>query len=159
MKQLILIRHAQAKNPNAQLSDFERPLSSFGKENAAQIGKRLAQQVNIQKLFTSPAERALTTARIIGKALQLPEYKVLANTELYSFDMEDIYSFIECLDDQLDSVAIVGHNPAITLLANDLTFTSINNVPTAGVINIQLNISSWVDIQSGVGKLVSFEYT
>ena len=82
----------------------------------------------------------------------------MGSTSLYSFDMEDIYSFIECIDDQLGSVAIVGHNPAITLLANDLTFTSINNVPPAGVINIQLNVSDWMETHSGTGKLVSFEY-
>ncbi len=158
MKQLTLTRHAQARFANAMISDFERPLSQLGMEEAEYMGKQIYIPNPIQQVFSSPAERALSTACIIFRELEISENDIIADTDLYSFDMEDIYRFIEGIDDTFNSVAIVGHNPAVTLLANDLTHTPIKHVPTAGVVNIQLNIAEWVDAHSGSGKLISFDH-
>lgn len=158
MKQLTLTRHAQAKFSNALVNDFERPLSVHGRQEAELMGQQITVNKPIQQVFSSPAERALSTASIIFQKLDISENDIIADTDLYTFDMEDIYRFIEGIDDSFNSVAIVGHNPALTLLANDLTYTRIDHVPTAGVINIQLNIAEWHETQSGAGQLISFKY-
>jgi broad specificity phosphatase PhoE len=65
-------RHGEYQNPENivpfRLPGF--PLSQLGEEQARITGNRLKSE-NIRDLFTSPVERCLETARIIGKILNL----------------------------------------------------------------------------------------
>jgi phosphohistidine phosphatase len=162
MKSLTLVRHANAVKGSAFMNDFDRPLSEAGRQDAATMGQRLAKYISghrpIQQVFSSTAERAFSTACIIFQELGVSEQQILAETDLYTFDMEDLYRFIEGIDDSLRSVALVGHNPAMTLLANDLTCSNIANIPTSGIVSIELDIEEWVAVKPGAGKLLSIDH-
>ena len=157
MKQLILIRHADS-DQHIGLSDFERPLNLKGELSAELMGKKLLNnKLVFDRIFCSSAKRALSTAKIIGEAIGYPEQRFVISSSLYTFDDDALFRFIEELDDQLDSVVIVGHNPAMTLLLNDLTQASINNLPPCAAAQIELAINDWIDIQPGCGKLRHLE--
>lgn len=159
MRSLTLIRHAKSDRGMLGYSDFDRPLNDQGEKAARHLGKTLKQQqVQFDQIFSSPAQRSLNTTHLICKALGYQESLVIADPALYTFDMEDLYRFIEGIDDKLKQVAIIGHNPAITLLANDITFACIDHVPPCGVVRIDLDIGEWVAAHSGTGQLVDFDY-
>ncbi len=69
---LFLARHGEYENPEGvvpyRLSGF--PLTPLGKEMAIQQASQLA-SFKIRDIFTSPVERCLETATIIGKSLKL----------------------------------------------------------------------------------------
>lgn len=72
MTRVYLLRHADVENPRrvlyGHLDGF--PLSARGREQAAEVGKRLRDR-GIGRILHSPLERAQETARIV--AAQLPE--------------------------------------------------------------------------------------
>ena len=71
-KQLLLVRHAKSDWDNPKLSDFDRPLNSRGEKNAPEMAKRLLKKGLIpQQIVSSPAVRAITTARYFKKSLGL----------------------------------------------------------------------------------------
>ena len=77
MKTLYVIRHAKSSWDDPTLSDFDRPLNNRGKKDAPTMGKRLAQrQVVPDLLLSSPAERALTTCKIIAEEIHYPAGKI-----------------------------------------------------------------------------------
>jgi broad specificity phosphatase PhoE len=73
MTRVYLIRHADVENPNrvlyGHLPGF--PLSARGREQAAELGRRLRAS-GIRRIVHSPLERAQETARIIASQLEEP---------------------------------------------------------------------------------------
>jgi phosphohistidine phosphatase len=53
---------------------------------------------------------------------------------------------------------VVGHNPALTDLANYFGGKPISNIPTCGVFCVDLDISSWAKISEHSGKFKFFEF-
>ncbi len=68
MKTLHLLRHAWSSRDDASLPDRERPLEARGERDAARMSKRWSQRIEKPELIlSSPAVRALATARIIAR--------------------------------------------------------------------------------------------
>jgi phosphohistidine phosphatase len=52
---------------------------------------------------------------------------------------------------------LIGHNPALTDLGNYISNQQIGNIPTCGILCVELNISSWRKIGERCGILKFFE--
>ncbi len=71
---LIFLRHGQAQNNTARVLAGRAPgvsLTKAGIEQANEIGKFL-KSFDVSHIYTSPIERAKTTAEIVGRHLGLP---------------------------------------------------------------------------------------
>ncbi len=78
MKTLYLVRHAKSSWSNPALSDFDRGLNKRGKRNAPVMGKRMVVDgVKPDLIVSSPAKRALKTARIIAKEIGYPRKNIV----------------------------------------------------------------------------------
>ena len=67
---LTLVRHAKSSWSDPSLSDFDRPLNERGNRDAPRMARWFFE--NIQEmpiLFTSPANRALSTAKYLWNFL------------------------------------------------------------------------------------------
>ena len=58
------------------------------------------------------------------------------------------------LPNEINSVMLVGHNPAITNFANQFIEDKIDSMPTSAAICISLKIDNWHDIIKAKGKEV-----
>lgn len=156
MKQLTLIRHAKAVHGSP---DIDRALSPRGIFQARWLGTELwTQAFSFDVLFSSNARRTLETAAYLCEELGLPEDTVKAEPDLYSFDGQDLYRYIGRIDEQINHAVIVGHNPAIHWLAQDLTGAVLDKVPTCTFLHIALDIDYWLEAGVGSGDLVEWYY-
>lgn len=159
MKTLYLIRHAKSSWDDPSLRDEDRPLNERGLRDAPRMGKRLKEKDVVPDLMiSSPANRALTTCRIIGKILKYREEHIKLCPELYHASEEDILHVVHTLNNKHDEVLIFGHNPGITEFANRLTNEHIINIPTCGIAACALNIDHWEETDWGKGKLLFFDF-
>ena len=159
MKTLYLVRHAKSSWKYPKLDDFERPLNKRGRRNAPFMGKILNQlKVSPELVISSPANRAATTARIIADKINYPLDQIQYSEAIYEFSANAVIHFIEKIDNSVNKVMIVGHNPALTDLANYFGNEPISNIPTSGVFCVDLDISSWEEIFERCGKLKFFEF-
>ena len=159
MKTLTIIRHAKSSWKDAELADFDRPLNKRGKRDAPLAGKRLKEQRILPDLIlTSSAKRALTTAKTIATETGYSIKDLVADRRIYMADVEDLIQVLRSVDDSYSNVAIVGHNPDLTDLANELTGESIDNIPTYGVVHATLAIESWRDLDQATAQLILFDY-
>ena len=72
MKTIYFVRHGQTlKNTQHIHQGPEEPLTDLGKKQAEAIGQVLKER-NIDTIVTSPFVRAVETASIVGKELDLP---------------------------------------------------------------------------------------
>jgi len=159
VKTLYIARHAKSSWEDPDLEDFQRPLNGRGEKDAPQMGKRLHKlDVSPRLISSSPANRALATARHIAEALHYPSREIQEEQKLYHAGEETILDIVRSFDDKFDAAMIVGHNPGLTEFVNDLLNEEIGNIPTAGVVGGKLAVHSWKDVNWGCGKMIFFEY-
>lgn len=145
MRTLYLMRHAKSRW-DEYVSDTERGLKKRGKREARQLGRGLAEQEPLPDLvMSSPARRARKTATRVAK-LWGYEGRVLQHHLLYEGGLEDCLQIVRALDDVVESVLLVGHNPTLEELLLVLTGT-VTPLPTATVVRVDLPIDAWVALE------------
>lgn len=156
MKELILIRHAYAEWAHSSQTDFERPLSERGQAEAHSAGMRLAETGMMPDLIlSSPAVRALETARIIAHQVGYEESKISLQPNIYEGHAEDWIQIIRRIHDEHDTVVLIGHNPTITDVLNILSDTEVRGIPTCGTVHTRCEIQAWKEIGPGKAILIS----
>ncbi len=159
MKEICLFRHAKSSWKYPKLDDFERPLNKRGRKNAPFMGQILHDIGLVPDLIiSSPASRAATTARIVAMVLNYPREQIQYLASIYESGHGNLINILSNSDDRLERIMLVGHNPALTILANKIGDTPIANLPTSGAYCVAFNISSWSQIKKKSGKLQFFEF-
>ncbi len=159
MKRFYLIRHAKSSWDFPDLEDFERPLNGRGKKDAPFMGKRLKKEgVKPDLIISSPAVRAIKTAKVIAGEVGYPKKNIQIEDDIYGLDMTAFMSIICGIDDSYNCVLLFGHNPAMNILAEYLTRYRVDNIPTCGVFCMDFDAKSWKQVGEGKGKFVSFDY-
>lgn len=159
MKTIHLLRHAKSSWSDPDLSDRDRPLNSRGKRAVLLMIEPLWKAgCRFENVYCSPAKRARHTIRRISKSLNGEGIFWTTDEELYTFEADRLLQWLQDRDESLDNVMLVGHNPAITELANLLGDQAIDNVPTCGYVQLQAEVASWQKLKSGSARTVTFLY-
>ncbi len=157
MKKLYLIRHAKSDWSNQTLEDFDRPLNKRGEKNAPFMAELLnSKNIKPDLILSSPAYRAKKTATILANRI-LSNSNIIFDEHLYEASLQTMLEILNYLDDTVDSVFLVGHNPSLNVLAFYLVEFN-KNIPTCGVLEIEFNCKTWREISKKNAKLISFEY-
>lgn len=161
MRKLFLIRHAKTHNDSITGKDFDRALTQRGKNNALEMGENLTKRNIIPDLIiASPAMRAKQTATLIAGTIGYNPQDILLVDNLYhcsAATFEDVISSDISNDKQV--VFIIAHNPGITEYSNQLTTQIItDNIPTCGIVAVELAIDTWNDIVDKKGTLLFYHY-
>lgn len=153
MKTLFLVRHAKS-DWTQNLEDNERPLNERGHQDAPKMAKYLLDNgFSIDKVVSSPAKRALTTARYFAETFSKPQIKKVE--DLYEPLLEDFYQTVERMEDEFDSIALFSHNPTISEFAYKLTGET-GEFPTCAVAIFQIDTDSWSNFEQSEKKLLNF---
>ena len=118
MKLLSLLRHATASPDGAD--DHSRALDEKGKLEAIAIAARLhASSLTAPGLIlTSDARRARDTAHALHTVFH--QALLVSEPALYLASSGSILDAVMTVDDRHEHVVIIGHNPGIGELADDL---------------------------------------
>ena len=144
MKTLTLLRHAKSSWKDTSLADSERPLNKRGERDAPEMGARLSRSgVRPSLIISSPAVRAWTTAKIVAEAISYPREFLQRDGRLYLAGVRTIIDVVGEQDLGFNSIMIVGHNPGFTDFANYLVPGLTPNVPTCGIVSVDLHIDDW----------------
>ena len=152
MKTLVLLRHAKS-SWEYTVSDRNRPLKEKGI-------KRIQAMANVSRelfapvphFYSSPANRALHTATILLHELDIPLETLQIKESLYTFDAQVILDFIHSLPDDQNEVCLVGHNPALSMVAAKLSNNFTQHLPTAAWVKIIFVQQKWSAIINGIAS-------
>lgn len=159
MKTLFLLRHAESSSADSALRDFERPLSDSGYQDACAQGKSFQLSgKSVQCIVCSPAMRAKSTAKVFAKENAYPRDDVTSNPELYFAGVGMLLKAATLMDESCESAMLVGHNPAITEFVNAISNAHIEDIPTAGLVELSLDVDNWADVELGSAKITAQQY-
>ena len=149
MKLIYLIRHAKSDKDNPKLPDVAQILSQKGIEDARLLRAHLVKlNFNPELILCSTATRTLQTFEIICER----ETNTIFDSSIYQSALKYLVFLVNSLPSRYNEVAIIGHNPGITLLSNYLTNDFVNYITTGGVVKIELEINDWKEIVQGIGS-------
>lgn len=158
MKELLLIRHAKSSWEHPELSDHDRPLNTRGLRDLPRMARRLQQRGDsVDCCWSSTATRALTTANTLAQAIcTVPP---ISRDRLYTFDPSELLHEIQRAENSIKALAVVGHNPAIETLTQQLLDTETpEHFPTCSMVRLRLAIKQWGDLHSGCAELLYFDW-
>ena len=146
MKTLLVLRHAKSSWEDDGLSDHQRPLSQRGKHDAPLMGTLLKKQELVPDLIiSSSAKRAAKTAEAVAQSCGYENEVILTET-LYASSPEDYVEVLNDLEFDYNRVMVVGHNPGLEELIEELTGEWVR-MPTAALTQIELGIDQWADLE------------
>jgi phosphohistidine phosphatase len=159
MKTVYFVRHAKSSWDNMSIQDMDRPLNDRGMRDAPFMGLKLKEiDARIEKIISSPAKRAITTATYFAAALSIAPDKIIVESRLYEAMPEEVLKVISELSDNYQTVAVFGHNPTFTFIANLFTEDFIDNIPTCGIFRVDANVNSWSQFGETTGRLTEFHF-
>src|SRR5690606_33896289 len=98
IKQLFLMRHAEAVEKSHHHTDKDRELSSTGIQQSIKMGAYLASgNMQPEMIFCSPAERAKETAALVAERFKLSQQQI-SEADLYDASVRTFLDFINKLD-------------------------------------------------------------
>ncbi len=161
-KTLYIIRHASAEDAgnSSMFRDFDRELTSTGIIEAARMGKYLDQKgIKFDHVISSSAERAKATAKIFCEQLGFEVDEIQLDEKLYGGGARSYLAALNALEVPCQQLALVGHNPDISFLAEYLTRADMgigNGMDKAGVIILEFENLKWSEISSKDGKFIAY---
>ena len=155
MKEIYVLRHAKSSWDNSNLSDFDRPLSDRGISDAKKMSKFLRNiNLKIDKVLCSNAIRAKETFDLIADGFNFEIDKATYSDKLYFGDVTNIIKDLKELDESLNNILIVGHNPTLHYLVELLTNKSIERFTTCNLATISHD-GEWISLNSHQCRLKS----
>jgi phosphohistidine phosphatase len=145
MRTLLLLRHAEAASVDSKGLDHERPLTDRGRRAAAGVGKRIeAEQVRFDAVLCSSAVRAKATAEAVTHESRFSG-PVHYDRRLYLAEPAVYLALLRELLEQSMSVLVVGHNPGLETLVEELSGRHVQ-MPPAGLAVLSVAIDSWQEL-------------
>ena len=163
-KTIHLLRHAKSDWEAVFLKDQDRPLSERGKKNAKELRNFLKERkIRIDLAYVSEALRTVETLNIINKDKDIFK-EVNITPMLYEANFSVFKDLILNTGENIKSVLLLGHNPDLEELANQLLlrqnavkeFSFFSKFPTCAFISFSCSVNSWKEFFNEPAKLSLF---
>lgn len=161
-RRLVLVRHAKSAVDGG--ADVERALAKRGVADAPLIGRWLAEHRLVPgRVVVSPARRARQTWELAAGELGATPEPVL-DERIYGNTVEDLLEVVRDTPPDVDTVVLVGHNPAIEAFAIALDDgrgdaaarrEMTQKYPTSGIAVFAVP-SAWAQVGTRTGRLTGF---
>lgn len=159
MKTIILFRHGKAQDADFQTRDIDRNLKERGQKDVRLMAQELQKRGTVpQFIIHSGANRAMQTAEIIREELNIETPCRVIPWIYTGYTTGELTELINSMDDAINCILIVGHNPNISDSAIRLCRDFRVSFPTAANITISFECNRWMNVEPSKGNLVAFDY-
>ena len=148
---LLVLRHAKAEAAGPR--DHERDLLERGRADAARAGRFLTRSDQIPDLvLASTAARALATAE---HAREAGGWRAPLRTEraIYEAETGDLLDVLRRLDDDVERVLLVAHEPGCSQLVSALVGGASLHFAPASLARVDLALGRWSELAPSGGTL------
>ncbi len=157
MKTLLILRHAHSSETQRGRDDKGRELSKEGINGALKIGSFIKRQgISIDKIISSSAKRAITTATIVANSIGYDLNNITEEEEFYMASIKTLMNYVNIISDDISSLIIIGHNPHLSYFAEYISKEIIEPFEPGGLAVFSLKIKSWTEVTEKSGDLLFF---
>ncbi|QZE13046.1 hypothetical protein K4L44_10640 [Halosquirtibacter laminarini] len=158
MKKIVFIRHGKAESASWDVDDFDRQLTPEGVYNTEQVSSKVSVSapMTLSNVFMirSDAKRAYQSSEIYKNRLNIADESCAISHQLYedltTNDFLDL--IVKWVPSHKDTLLVVGHNPMLSMLSNQLAKDLDCWLSTANAICIEFNVCEWIDLSVRSGE-------
>lgn len=162
-RRLVLMRHSKAEKHAP--TDHARPLSARGRRDARAAGALLVNRDVIPDLvLVSTSQRTRDTWEAVCEGMgRAPE--AWFDRALYDDGPKAVVELVAAVEDAVETVMVIGHNPTMSTVAAALSDGNSEPVleqavgeglPTSGIAVFDVPVS-WSDVNAGTLRLTAVE--
>ncbi|MBS4240876.1 histidine phosphatase family protein [Campylobacter vulpis] len=156
MKRIYILRHAKAQK-EIKTDDFSRKLSKRGKNELKALFESLQKyEIKWDKIYASSAIRTKKTAQIMAKYYGYDKKDICLIDAFYEADEMGLFAFLKHLDEDIENVLLIGHNPALLKLCELLSSLCLHSFPTSSMLCLECE--NFKNLKEHSAKLVFFEH-
>ena len=145
MKTLLLVRHAKTAPAGPGQTDHARALEDSGVTDAGKLAHYLRKKNLIpDQILVSSANRTQTTAHILLTAFESNHVDVVVSDELYLADEAFLQEVIANVNNDVDTLMVVGHNPGLSELAHQFDH-DVHGMRPAQMLCVEFDSKRWAD--------------
>jgi phosphohistidine phosphatase len=163
-KRLFLLRHAKSSWDDPGQNDHDRPLAPRGRRAVRVIGDHLrANEIAPALVLCSTSRRTRETLEGVR-----PGGEQLIEPELYGADTSAVLERLRRVPDEVGSVMVIGHNPALQVLVlrlaavagsaatgSELLAEVQRKFPTGALATLEFECG-WSELAPGSARLSAF---
>lgn len=160
MKRLLLLRHAKSSWDDPSLADRDRPLAPRGHKAAERMAEHLRSSgPPVDLVLCSPSLRTTETLEHVGRAFG--EAETVVEDGLYGATDDELLDRLRRVSEDVDGVALIGHNPGVQDLALELAGGGRDlermrtKFPTGALAVIDFD-GPWAGLAEGGARLAAF---
>jgi phosphohistidine phosphatase len=161
LRHIVVIRHAKSSWDDPSVADHDRPLSKRGRNALAGLREHIeGLELRPELVMCSSSRRTRETLAGIRAAFGR-KARVKSDSSLYAASAEQLVTELRRLDDQVNTVVLIGHNPGVADLVDLLAAASatgrvaIDKFPTAAVAVLSV-ADPWRALRPACAILESF---
>ena len=141
-RKLIVMRHAKSSWSSTALTDHGRPLNDRGKRDAPKVGAALVERGWMPDLvLSSDAQRTRETFAGMSSSFR-EEVSVVYVPEFYHAGMGAVQDALAEVDDAVECVLVLGHNPGWETMVHLLSGEPVA-MKTATAALMTREVGSW----------------
>jgi phosphohistidine phosphatase len=147
-RRLVLLRHGESGWDGDPPSDHERVLTANGRVEAQRTAKQLVDAGwSPDRVFCSTANRARETAALLAEPIktQLEHHQAI-----YSGGLGVLQELVGAVDDGVETVVVVGHNPSLSGAASVLSNSDVA-LSTGHAALLRIEADSWEAAMASCG--------
>jgi phosphohistidine phosphatase len=150
-RELLLLRHGKARKIK-QGCDLDRPISDTGKCGAQRMATWIWRNgLMPDYVISSPAARALETARKACKAMGMGPQGIVEDQRIYKATTNDLLRVLGEVPQTARRVLLVGHYPGLRKLLCYLDNKNDQRLPKAALAQLELP-DNWLELPPGCGR-------
>jgi phosphohistidine phosphatase len=159
MKRVVIIRHAKSV-PYGYDDDFHRDLTERGINDADKISLKLKSTGILPDLvIASPATRTMSTATIYCHNLGYNADLIRKEEVIYEgMVTQDFIAILQALSEEVKTVFVFGHNPAVYYLVYNLLKYFNSDMPTCSTVVLDFPVEKWSEVSARDAQLM-FQFT
>lgn len=162
MKNLFILRHAHTDNN--YIDDYNRQLTEKGiaqcKKTAANLSPYI---VDIDMILCSSSVRTVQTVKNILIDLDINDIKTEYNKDLYHVSLNQLFQYLNNIDNRYHNILLVNHNPTISQLGiyftpnySPLYIDMLQGFDPGSLAMFSCDIKSWSDLSTEKIQLKKF---
>ena len=155
MKRVVIVRHGKAV-PYGYEDDFTRDLRKRGINDAGLVSQELEKRgILPDEMISSPAKRAIKTARIFADNLDFKQNNIVEVEDIYDgLTTSEFLGLIQELPVDADTAFFFGHNPGFYYYVSNLLKEFRGDMPTTSTVVIDFDVHTWQEVEARTGNLV-----
>jgi phosphohistidine phosphatase len=162
-KRLFVLRHAKSSWDDPGLDDHERPLAPRGRRAVKLLGEHL-RQAGIRPALVLCSSSRRTRETLEGVS---PGGETLIEPGLYAASVQDVLDRLRRVPDDVESVMVIGHNPALQIVVLRLALNGASVADGSDLAAIQQKFPTgalatltfkcgWSELAPGCAELAGY---